>query len=78
MQFFTKVRLMPTDLRLQTYTGEVVKRLAALQVYVQYTQISLGLPLCVLMQRGTPLLGLGCLRHVRPDWVTIFRLKSYD
>ena len=74
--FMKDLPLHPADVRLRTYTGEVVPVLGKLMVKVEKNEATVTLPLLVIKGGGMTLLGRDWLQNLKLDWKNIFNLNS--
>ncbi|XP_040065679.1 uncharacterized protein LOC120839450 isoform X1 [Ixodes scapularis] len=70
-KFQPPLKLEPTELRLKTYTGEVVQPCGFVKASVRYKGQEDVLPLYVVDHNGPPLLGREWLTRLRLDWDNI-------
>lgn len=71
---FSGYSLDPSDIKLQTYSGEVIPVMGLFQVQVKHNQQDVTLPLLVVEGDGPSLLGRNWLRTLRLDWHGIYHV----
>ena len=64
-------RVMTSDIRLKTYTGQPMEVIGESMVKVAHNQQSELLPIVIVADEGPPLIGRNWLRKIRLDWKTI-------
>ena len=69
-------RLMPTTVKLCTYTGEPLAVKGSMMVQVHNGNIEVKLSILVLTDDGPSLLGRDWLQHLKLDWQQINKLHS--
>lgn len=74
-RLFPNLRLLKTNMRLKTYTGQTVNPTGKVKVDVTYKGATRQLMLYVLQKGGPPLLGREWLRKIQIDWHSIKALR---
>ena len=70
-----KPPIKPTNVQLQTYTGERIAICGAIEVTVSHLNQSKQFTLIVVSGDGPNLLGRDWLNHLKLDWQTIYNVK---
>ena len=68
--------LQPTEIKLRTYTGEIIQVMGELLVTVEYQDQNACVPLLVVQDEGPSLIGQNWLTQIRLDWKNIFLLAA--
>ena len=66
-----RIKLKPSKIKLETYTGEKMPVVGEVPVEVQYAEQTELLSFVVVAQEGPPLLGRDWLKCLRLDWKTV-------
>ena len=72
-QYCSNAKLLPTDVVLNTYSGEKLYPVGKVDIDVTYGDSVYNLPLIVTEEGTTPLFGRNWIKHVTLDWKTLFR-----
>ena len=75
-RLFGDKSLLPSPVRLKTYTGQGIKVLGQQTLAVEYEGTQVDLPLIVVEGRGPSLFGRNWLEEVQLDWGSIKAVKS--
>jgi hypothetical protein len=72
------VPLLPSNARIKTYTGEVIKVMGQLNLDVVYNMQQARLPLLVVDGNGPSLFGRNWLRKIKLDWYNICIVRDSE
>ena len=75
-KFCSHIPLMPTAVKLSTYTGEKIQPLGKINVTVTYAGTEYSLPLLIVPQGCGALFGRNWLRHINLDWNKLPGIES--
>ena len=75
-QLFPQLQLVPSHIRLTTYTNEVIPVKGQIPVHVRHGEQAFDLTLIVVAGSGPSLLGRNWLRRIRLDWRAIHNATS--
>ncbi len=71
-----EIKLQESDIKLTTYTGELLKVIGKVEVEVSYDKQSAQVPLHVLKGNGPSLMGRNWLHSIRLNWGSINKVNS--
>jgi hypothetical protein len=77
-EHFNDCQLQGTDIRLNTYTGELVPPLGTFTVEVCHQDARVNVPLLVVPGSGPTLLGRNWLSKIKLDWHQVFKVEATD
>ena len=73
---FHTPKIVPTDLSLRTFTGEIIKPVGKVDFKVNYEGLTHQLTAVITPNDGPTLLGRDWLKHLRLNWAEIFHVST--
>ena len=78
LRYFGGSKLLPTQVKLKTFSGECIRPVGMLEVSVQESGETQKLPLIVTPGNTPNLLGRNWLKQVKLNWAEMFDVKKVD
>ena len=75
-EHFSGLSVKPTNLRLKTYTKEIITPVGSVEMMVEYKNQQHTLPLIVVPGNSPTLLGRNWLKFLRLDWPSLFHMEQ--